>query len=63
MADTYRVMSDRLVGFNAGDIVPADHLDANVDALIKAGHLKPAPKSAGKAETPNPADPADTQEK
>ena len=46
----YVITSDRVVGHKAGDIVPSVK-GANMDALCKGGHAKPAPAAKKKAAT------------
>ena len=38
---TYIVTSDRLAGFNRGDVVESTDLDADIERLIEAGHISP----------------------
>ena len=38
---TYIVTSDRLAGFNRGDVVESTDLDADIERLLEAGHISP----------------------
>ena len=46
---TYIVTSDRLAGFNRGDVVESTDLDADIERLLEAGHISPqGPKKSAK---------------
>lgn len=47
----YIVLSDRLTLGDRGDTVDIDETAVNVDALIAAGHVRPAPPAKPKAAT------------
>lgn len=38
---TYIVTSDRLAGFNRGDVFESTELDADIERLVEAGHISP----------------------
>ena len=38
---SYIVTSDRLAGFNRGDVVESTDLDADIERLLEAGHISP----------------------
>ena len=46
---SYIVTSDRLAGFNRGDVVESTDLDADIERLLEAGHISPhTPKKSAK---------------
>lgn len=50
----YRVTSDRLAGYAAGDTVSADDLaSCNVEALVASGHLSPQKTTSKKNTEPD----------